>query len=498
MKIRILICGLGVAAIGAAGITFFAKGPMKSPIAQIRVRIPSGLDIPDPAKIELTGDWYLLDHLSSGLAGFDNQKKKFEALLAESWSIASDGTHVFKLRPGVRFHDGSAITTKDVLWSIKRILMLKTSTHFPLWDYIEGCENLKSLDQECTGLREISSSEVGIKLKERVDSFFLQLASPETGIWAASDMDPKTGRLTPTKFSGPYYATPKPNDDLLVRRNEQSPVVAKFPDAPKSILFKKVALPNVDQALSSGEIDVVIRDYRPMGEPDWKKQGVSVFASAPSTLVYLQGTGANEARPAIGKDFVRSAWKENTDEGISPGASFLPFAGSHGLVESEFLSQLPEHTAKQLRVLCPEGYFSESFLNLLRKSAHAVGADIAFSFLKTAEYFTVFDDPKAAQRFDYILTTYAASERYPAVQLRYITGSLPKPNLDLKKAESPELNPAQVTLLRDYQKWLLTSRTAVPLFFMSNLILSRGNIDIGDQPSTDAEVELWRVKARAP
>ena len=401
----------------------------------------------------------------------------------------------FQLRDDAKFHDGTPITAKDVIWSLKRQLILKTSTHFPLWEYIIGCKNLKSLDDDCDGLKKDGERGIAIQLKSRADSFYLQLASPETGIWSADDMNPKSKELKPTKFTGAYFVAERTDDFALLRKNPFSPLLARFPESPKSIRIKRIPLPKLDQALLAGDVDLAVRSYNPLGERDWRKDGYGVHSTDSSTIVYLFGLGTG-GRPPLGKDFIQAAWQLNQDKVITPAETFLPFGKEYVLSRNEFLGELPDKTAPLIRILCPDGFFSEKFLAQVQAAAQSAGSRIEFSFAGPVEWFAAFNDPKATEKYDYIMSSYAASERYPAVQLRYMTKKLLAPPIDLKLTESPDLDGDRTKLLKDYQKWLLQVRQAIPLYFNPTIYVHHSGIDLGNQSKTDAEIELWRVRAR--
>lgn len=488
-----------VVAFGLAGLvaaTWILKGtPVKEPLALLKVHVGIQEAVPDPAKIEVAGDWYFLDHISSGLVGFDHVAGKFKPLLAESWQAYSTGTHTFTLREDAKFQDGSPVTSDDVIASLKRLLIKRTSTHFPLWEYVEGCEQIEDIEGDCPGLRAINHRTIEIRLKHASESFFLQLASPETGIWSKKDIDPKTLEFKPTKFSGPYAFEGFSNGAAHLRRNEENPISKAFPSSPRHIDLVTAKLDIAQDQFQRGEIDVLFKSHNPYGERDWKSLGFDSLASSLSTLIYLHGASLSGSQK-IGRDFVETLWETNTDKEIVKAQKFLPFSGDFGVTPADFLATLPAKTANKIRIAVPWTYLSDGFYNLLTDTGRKVGAEVEILKLPREEWIHSFDDKTAEKRYDFILAPYAASERYPAVQLRYITGSLRNPPIDLKDAESPDLTREKITILRDYQKWLLSHEHAIPLFFVRDFFLYQRHIDMGDQPPSDAEIELWRITGR--
>jgi peptide/nickel transport system substrate-binding protein len=61
-------------------------------------------------------------HVIEPLVEWDYAKKAIVGVLAESWTTPEPNTWVFKLRPGVKFHDGGDFTAADVVHSFTRIL----------------------------------------------------------------------------------------------------------------------------------------------------------------------------------------------------------------------------------------------------------------------------------------------------------------------------------------------------------------------------------------
>jgi peptide/nickel transport system substrate-binding protein len=82
----------------------------------------------DPAKVDdQTSE--LVRYLTGGvLVRFNRRTQQSQPELADGWKIAPDGREIsFHLRNGLHFSDGTPLTSKDVAWSLHRVLSPQTA-----------------------------------------------------------------------------------------------------------------------------------------------------------------------------------------------------------------------------------------------------------------------------------------------------------------------------------------------------------------------------------
>jgi peptide/nickel transport system substrate-binding protein len=90
------------------------------------------------------------EHVYTGLTRF-NPRMEIEGDLATSWEIPNPTTYVFKLRRGVRFHNGREMTAEDVRYSIDRVRDPKGGS--PVRDVYGSVEAVEAVDRATVRLR---------------------------------------------------------------------------------------------------------------------------------------------------------------------------------------------------------------------------------------------------------------------------------------------------------------------------------------------------------
>ena len=74
-------------------------------------------------------NWSMIKSLYDGLMDYEPGTTNLRPELAESYEISPDGkTFTFKLRKGVKFHNGREMTAEDVKYSLGRVTNPKTQS----------------------------------------------------------------------------------------------------------------------------------------------------------------------------------------------------------------------------------------------------------------------------------------------------------------------------------------------------------------------------------
>src|ERR1043165_349270 len=112
---------------GAAALTAGTVGSATLANPQAKTRFvfanESDYDTVDPHAAFDVGRVAVRLNIYDGLMRWENNPAKLEPWVAESHTISPDGLiYTFKLRRGVKFHDGSEVKAQDVVYSLDRIL----------------------------------------------------------------------------------------------------------------------------------------------------------------------------------------------------------------------------------------------------------------------------------------------------------------------------------------------------------------------------------------
>lgn len=118
----VLLCALLLASAGTAQAQKLGEKPVRGGtlVFPVHVGEPSSFDChgtTSPREM-----WRIAPHYSALLQIDADRYPQVKGDLAENWTISPDGlTYEFKLRPNVKFHDGTPLTSNDVKVSYERL-----------------------------------------------------------------------------------------------------------------------------------------------------------------------------------------------------------------------------------------------------------------------------------------------------------------------------------------------------------------------------------------
>lgn len=113
--------GLGLMAASSIGMGKAMAQAKKG--GTLTVAWVEALDTLDPHMTASAGSIKIINNVFNGLlkVEFDGNKVSFVPDLSEKWEMPDEKTHIFKLRPGVKFHNGDVCDAEAVKWSLERV-----------------------------------------------------------------------------------------------------------------------------------------------------------------------------------------------------------------------------------------------------------------------------------------------------------------------------------------------------------------------------------------
>jgi len=127
----------------------------------------------DPADVDDGESIKILVNVCEGLLRFKDGTTEVEPCLAESWTVSDDGkAYAFKLRNGVKFHDGTPLTAEAAVWSFHRQLDAKHPAHFASAKF----EYWGAMYSMVESVAAPDATTVEIRLKEPHAPFLLNMA----------------------------------------------------------------------------------------------------------------------------------------------------------------------------------------------------------------------------------------------------------------------------------------------------------------------------------
>ncbi|MFN7724210.1 MAG: ABC transporter substrate-binding protein [Rubrivivax sp.] len=257
MKLQTLF-GLATALLMAVGLSAPAQAQTAAAGPTLRVATAFDPQTLDPHALALLYHTRVTHQIYESLVGRD-EKFNLEPALAVSWQAAGPLAWRFKLRQGVRFHDGSLFTADDAVFSLERALAAPSQRAFQL----KGVVGVKKLDEQTIELR-LEQPDAVLPEKLQYISIMSKAWSEQHGVQKAQDFNAKqeTFAIRNANGTGPFKL--KRYEPDVRTTLERHPTWWGWADAKRHGNLQNVVFTTIKAdatrlaALASGEVDMVL------------------------------------------------------------------------------------------------------------------------------------------------------------------------------------------------------------------------------------------------
>jgi peptide/nickel transport system substrate-binding protein len=229
-----------------AGLGFFACAALPVTAQELRIGLASEPTSIDPHYHSLSPNIGISQHIFDRLVASD-ATERLVPQLAESWKVSEDGlVWEFKLRQGVKWHDGSPFTADDVIYTFERVPTVPNSPG--LFSFATKGKTLTKVDDHT--LRMASATPAPLTPNDLTSVFIVSKKHAATA--TTPDFNSGKGAIG----TGPFkFETYVPGDQIVVVRNDdywgEKPAWAR-------VTFKPIKSgPSRASALLAGDVDVI-------------------------------------------------------------------------------------------------------------------------------------------------------------------------------------------------------------------------------------------------
>jgi peptide/nickel transport system substrate-binding protein len=274
------------------------------------------IDNADPIQFKTNAD-YMVTNNVYGTVVKENYKKDSKGVLvgdstysmelADSLTWNAAGTALsIKLKPNLKFADGTPLTSADVVYTIQRSLS-DASYANAFKQYIGVADPTTAVTAPDASTAVIATTFKAPLLEKFLSFPVFGILSKTAGTAHATATDPwaKTYFAKTIISSGAYMVSSWPSQDSMVLKKNPNYTVDDISASPATVTLKNIADPNQEYlALQQGQIDIALGLLPKLAKQAQSDSGVTVATSPASDLVYM---GFNNADPALSNVKVRQA-----------------------------------------------------------------------------------------------------------------------------------------------------------------------------------------------